>query len=229
MAILGIENQTENWKTAQVFAPLFPQQRHAEEQSQQHDDEDARKRLAGKLLGKPVRSEVSLDLFWYGFRDYVHEQGGRNQISETEIAGRYDRLFPKLHEKVQGFADAENWQLVDRNYSTMDKTRLLNNLIYTEIDIVLESRHHLFIGEAKREAKFGDDASVLKHQLVRQYVMARILLDLVGKKKKIVPFVVGDDKKRLHRKKQVLFMIECLGMRCENVLEWGDVRGLAGG
>ena len=221
MAILGIENRTENWKTAQVFAPFF-------------EDADARKRLArkrlaAKLLGKPVKSDVSLELFWYGFRDYVHEQGGRNQISETDIAGRYDRLFPKLHEKVQGFADAENWQLVDRNYSTMDKTRLLNNLIHTEIDIVLESRHHLFIGEAKSEVKFGENASVLKHQLVRQYVTAKIVLDVTGRKKRIVPFVVGNSAEKLCEHAQVQFMIERLGMRCENVLEWGDVRGLAGG
>ena len=56
MAILGIENRTENWKTAQVFAPLF--------EGADVRKRLARKRLAGKLLGKPVKRDVSLELFW---------------------------------------------------------------------------------------------------------------------------------------------------------------------
>ncbi len=225
MAILGIENRTENWKTAQVFAPLFPQQRHAGEQPRQRTDEDARKHLAGKLLGKRVESAVSLELFWYGIRDYGDKCDWKAKNYIEPCAEAYERLFPEL----RGCVEKQFTNLDAIHYRVSDKVKLANNLRNTEIDIVLESQHHLFIGEAKREAKFGDRASVLKHQLVRQYVMARILLDLVGKKKKIVPFVVGDDKKGLHRKKQVQFMIERLGMRCENVLEWGDVRGLAGG
>ena len=64
---------------------------------------------------------------------------------------------------------------------------------------------------------------------------AAILLDLMRRKKKIdgrkeiVPFVVGGDKDRLHRKEQVRFLIAQGWMRRENVLEWGDVRGLASG
>ena len=215
MAILGIENRTENWKTAQVFAPLFPQQRHAE---------DARKRLAGKLLGKCVRSEVSLDLFWYGIRDYGDRCDWKKNDYIRPCAEAYERLFPEL----RGCVEKQFTNLDAIHYRVSDKVKLANNLRNTEIDIVLESQHHLFIGEAKREAKFGDRASVLKHQLVRQYVMARILLDFVGKKKKIVPFVVGDDKKGLHRKKQVQFMIQCLGMRHDNVLDWDDIRQLTG-
>lgn len=226
MAILGIENRTENWMTAQVFVPLFPQQRHAEEQPQKRDGEYARKRLAGKLLGTPgtPKLNVSLELFWYGIRDYGDRCDWKAKNYIEPCAEAYERLFPELREKVQSKFPTIN----ARHYSASDKVKLANNLRNTEIDIVLESQHHLFIGEAKREAKFGDNASVLKHQLVRQYVMARILLDLVGKKKKIVPFVVGDDKKRLHRKKQVQFMIQCLGMRHDNVLDWDDIRQLTG-
>lgn len=217
MAILGIENRTENWMTAQVFAPLFPQQR---------DGEDARKRLAGKLLGKPVKRDVSLELFWYGIRDYGDRCGWELKDYIEPCAEAYERLFQKLHEQVKS-----KFPKIDaRHYRVSDETNLANNLRNTEIDIVLESQHHLFIGEAKRDEKFGGNKKlVLVHQLVRQYVAATILLDFVGKKKKIVPFVVGNDKKGLHRKKQVQFMIQCLGMRRENVLEWGDVRGLAGG
>ena len=64
--ILEIENRTENWKTARYFSPFF-------------EDEAAGIRLA-KRLGAPQsteQSEVQLELFWKGMRDYVH-QGERN-------------------------------------------------------------------------------------------------------------------------------------------------------
>lgn len=216
MRILKIENRTENWKTAYVFAPLFR-------------DADGRSRLAERLLGKPVESGVSLELFWFGMRDYVYAQGGRTPIIEADFAKRYVSLFKKLHEQVKGFSSPASWQLLDHNYSASDKVKLTNNLIHTEIDIVLESRHHLFIGEAKREEDFGENKDlVLVHQLVRQYVTAAILLDLKGSRKRIVPFVVGEDKERLRRIGQVEFMIARKWMREDNVLGWDDVRGLAG-
>lgn len=223
MAILGIENRTENWKTAQVFAPLF-------------EGADARKRLARKRLAErlgvsiPDGEDVSLELFWYGIRDYVYEQGGRTPIIETNFASIYGCLFKELHQQVKGYSSTDSWQLRDHNYTPRNKVKLTNNLIRTEIDIVLESQHHLFIGEAKRKENFGENKDlVLVHQLVRQYVMALILLELVGKKKKIVPFVVGNSAEKLCKHAQVLFMIERLKMRRDNVLEWGDMRGLAGG
>lgn len=119
-------------------------------------------------------------------------------------------------------------ELTARHYGVSDKVKLADNLRNTESDIVLEAPDRLFIGEAKREEKFGDDASVLKHQLVRQYVMARIVLDLAGREKAIVPFVVGDDRDKLRKDEQVRFMIESLGMRRENVLAWEDVQRLTG-
>ena len=216
MSILKIENRTENWKTACVFAPLF---RAA----------DGRNRLAERLLGKPVKSEVSLELFWFGMRDYVHAQGGRTPSIEADFAQRYVSLFKKLHGWVNEFSPLASWQLLDHNYTSRDEVKLTNNLIHTEIDIVLQSQRHLFIGEAKRKESFGENRElVLVHQLVRQYVMARILLDIVGSKKKIVPFVVGNDREKLANDPQVEFMAEHYGMREDNVLGWDDVRGLAG-
>ena len=169
MAILGIENRTENWKTAQVFAPFF-------------ENPCAPKRLAGKLLGTPAppKLNVSLELFWYGIRDYGDRCGWKKKNYIKPCAEAYESLFPEL----RGCVEKHFTNLDAIHYSVSDKVKLANNLRNTEIDIVLESQHHLFIGEAKREAKFGDRASVLKHQLVRQYVMARILLELVGKKKR---------------------------------------------
>ena len=68
-----------------------------------------------------------------------------------------------------------------RNYDVSTKDRMANlgnNLVNTEIDIVLQSPNHLFIGEAKHEMTFGANGRlVLVHQLIRQYVMAKILMD----------------------------------------------------
>ena len=213
MGILKIRNRTENWKTAHDFAPLFR-------------DAEGRRRLAERLLGKPVKSEVSLELFWFGMRDYGNQLGWKTKDYVEPCADAYKSLFGELREQVR---NSDLTGRLERDiYSADHKTRLANNLIHTEIDIVLQSHHHLFIGEAKRDEKFGDRASVLKHQLVRQHVMARILLELVGSKKKIVPFVVGNDREKLAEDAQVRFMSEHFGMRKENVLRWDDVRGLAG-
>lgn len=213
MGILKIENRTENWKTAYEFAPLFR-------------DAEGRNRFAEQLLSKPVKSEVSLELFWFGMRDYVHEcpEAG----DPDSLAERYGRLFPDLRKQADGFGQFN--KMAERHYDVADKAKLASNLLHTEIDIVLESQRHLFIGEAKDESNFGADGrNVLVHQLVRQYVMAAILLDLKGSKKQIVPFVVGEGKDQLRRIKQVEFTIAQKWMRKENVLGWDDMRGLAGG
>ena len=211
MGILKIENRTENWKTACVFTPLFR-------------DAEGRNRLAARLLGKPVKSEVSLELFWFGMRDHVHERPEAGD--PDDLAERYDRLFPDLRKQIEDFGQFN--KLAERHYAVADKAKLASNLLHTEIDIVLESQRHLFIGEAKHESDFGADGrNVLVHQLVRQYVTAAILLDLKGSKKQIVPFVVREDKDQLRRIKQVQFMTAHLGMRRDNVLCWDDVRGLA--
>lgn len=212
MGILKIDNRTENWRTACVFAPLFR-------------DADGRNRLAEQLLGKPVKSEVGLELFWFGMRDYVHEcpEAG----DPDDLAERYGRLFPDLRKQTEDFGQFN--ELAERHYAVADKAKLASNLLHTEIDIVLVSQHHLFIGEAKDESNFGADRrNVLVHQLVRQYVMAAILLDLKGSKKQIVPFVVGNDREKLANDAQVEFMIAQDWMRRDNVLCWGAVRGIAG-
>lgn len=214
MPILGIENRTENWRTARTFAPLF-------------GDAALRRQFASLLLGEPVEAPVSLELFWHGMRDYGKQQGWKQTDYVEPCAGAYERLFSKLRAQVEEFGRFN--ELTERHYVASDKTKLASNLLHTEIDIVLESQHHLFIGEAKDESNFGADGrDVLVHQLVRQYVTAAILLDLKGCEKQIVPFVVGEDKDRLCRIGQVRFMIEQEWMRRDNVLCWGDVRGIAG-
>ncbi len=102
---------------------------------------------------------------------------------------------------------------------------MVDNLASTEIDVVLMTAKNLFIVEAKHEARFGADGRyVLVHQLIRQYVMASILIDLLPNQSemKIVPFVVGDDVGYLNETAQVQFMKDQGWMREEHVYCWED-------
>ena len=115
---------------------------------------------------------------------------------------------------------------------------LVNNLVNAEIDIVLESPEHLYIGEAKYESGFGRDGKlVLVHQLVRQYVMAKVLLDVLKCNKEVVPFVVVEGTKgRTYSSKEVpglpaprgqlAFVIDQGWMKACNRLTWDDVATL---
>ena len=215
MSILEIKNRTENWQTARHFYPFFEQ--------------EASRHLATRL-GEPQEiepGEVHLELYWKGMRDYLH--GNRTKDDSNDFAERYERLFPNLRKKIELSGGFRPFNASNYDVSTQErKTKLRNNLINTEIDIVLESPNCLYIGEAKHEMTFGADGKlVLVHQLIRQYVMAKILVDLTGHKKEVVPFVVGDDVGELEKSHQVDFMIRQGWMNRENVLEWGRVKELA--
>ena len=233
MGVLGIENRTENWKTARYFAPLF-------------EDGRARLRLVERLLDEPAdlsANETRIELFWRGMRDHLAStvKSDRDDDGFTE---RFRYLFFNLRSRVEEFSELEPGafrQLKDWNYSTSTahKTNLRSwdnesrrtqgapNLANTEIDIVLESPTHLFIGEAKHEMGFHSISRlVLTHQLVRQYVMARLLLDRLGCEKAVVPFVVGDDSDKMRKPNQVKFMIWKGWLDERNVLEWDDISSL---
>ena len=68
---------------------------------------------------------------------------------------------------------------------------------------------------------------ILVHQLIRQYVMIRILVDLKHVNKKVIPFIVVDKKENIKMKHQVQFMLKQGWMDENNVLEWNDIRDLA--
>ena len=221
MGILGIENRTENWKTARYFAPFF-------------EDEVARLRLA-KELGEPDGThadEVHLELYWQGMRDYIHGHSD-NAPSSKDLADRYGCLFLSLRESIENFG---GFQLRGDSYrvpdSDKDRERLFNNLRGTEIDIVLESPNYLFVGEAKDESDLGaagDD--LLVHQLIRQHITARILVDICEVEKKVRHFVVGNKCKigSLKKTRQVNFLI-CQGwLKEDNVLSWEDIEQIARG
>ena len=221
--VLGIENRTENWQTALYFSPLFGE-----------GGSVGRARLATRLLGgtsEPELGDVHLELYWKGMRDYMHQEKQKREDNKQDLAGRYGRLFPDLRKEIEDFGQHQD--LKSSNYEVSSETldKFSRNLINTEIDIVLESPGHLFIGEAKHEMGFGGDSSlILVHQLIRQYVMAKILVDRIESKleskKEVIPFVVGDCAAELKRTFQVSFMIHRGWMEEENVLAWNDVGDL---
>lgn len=223
MAILGITNRTENWKTARHFAPL---------------SEEGTLRLAKRLLieeegrDKLRLGDVRLELFWRGMRDHLHKEEQSLKAVEDRLAAIYRNLFRQLRGEVEAFGQFQ--ALKEWNYDVSDeraRSKLANNLRNTEIDIVLASQNHLFIGEAKSESKLrGDSKLVLPHQLIRQYVMASILLELRGDGRTVVPFVVGPEG--IGKQREVLFMcqqkrsLEQKWLRKENVLTWSDIEAL---
>ena len=227
MGILGIKNRTENWKTARTFAPFF-------------EDKNRLASLANRLLREDNResfqpNEVRIELFWKGIRDWVHLKGEEGMDYSSDFANRFKRLFYEKSDLRRDIVESDLFRkLKEHNYCASPREEALyRNLINTEIDIVMESTDHLFIGEAKHEMTFGADSElVLVHQLIRQYVTAEILADRVNPdgypKKKVVPFVVGDDAAKLLKNHQVQFMV-CQGwLKESNVLSWDNI-GPAGG
>lgn len=233
MPILGINNRTENWKTASLFAPLLGERRV---------------RLA-HLLGEDWQTEpheVRIELFWKGMRDYLHMLGKSEAEYRSEYQCKfrdaYEKLFGDLRDKMNKYAAQPGHTLSQPDDLNYDPTMpagekgLFDNLRNTEIDIVLETPTRLYMGEAKQEESWGADGRhVLVHQLIRQYVMGRILIHLIycektnnQSKKIVVPFVVVDKDKHdsVMNTGQVNFMMQHYGLDRSNVLTWDDIRGL---
>lgn len=230
MGILGIVNRSENWKTAQYFSPFFKNK--------------CAKAALAQQLGESVNTppeEVKIELYWKGMRDYIYLQKERyeRRIDQQEFVTHYTHRFPNLRQEINDF----NGLMLpkERNYDVSTESRaerLFNNLSRLEIDIVLQTPKHLFIGEAKHESDFGRDGdTVLVHQLIRQYVMSTILTDMVAQAndcypKKVIPFLVGNN---LMRFDQVKFMIDqrkqCRHpgqwLKEENVLSWDCISKIA--
>ena len=208
--VLKIDNQSENWKTARCLAPMFG---------------NGAIRLAERLgepRGTPAE-KVRLELFWKGMRDYRKENA--DNCTDDFLAERYRNRFRNLRRRIKLFGGFQ--ELQPDNYRADTESRrakLARNLLNTEIDIVLESPRHLYIGEAKYKGKLHANGTyVLVHQLVRQYVMATILLDLKGYDKVVVPFVLGANSER----RQIKFMTDRKLMKEDHVLSWSTIEGLS--
>ena len=221
MGILDITNRTENWKTVQHF----------------HGLSDAAKGRLAQKLGEPIGTrpeEIKIELFWKGVRDYA---AIADKPSPEKMAEIYNRHFPNLRQKVWNFRATEpprkSTPLKDHNYcvsSGENRKALYRNLQNTEIDIVLETPKCLFIGEAKHESGFGGEGKlILVHQLIRQYITATILLDLIGKNKQVVPFIVADEENlgKVRNTAQVKFMLQDW-LKPQNILSWDDIAALKG-
>ena len=233
MGILGIENRTENWKTTQHLHCLSG---------------EAKSSLVYELgeRPKPQGHEVQLELFWHGGRDYfygLNEGRGRSPeekgSDDDRLAACYQSLFPSLLEnlvsKGRGLTVTRPWNY-NPSYGGY-ASKLRTNIESMEIDIVLETHEHLFIGEAKYEMDgFGTKTEyVLVHQLIREFVMARIVAKMVAedsgsKPRTVVPFVVVDESKlvTIKNRKQVQFMVEQEWLKDANILTWEGVRELTG-
>ncbi len=155
-----------------------------------------------------------------------------------ELADTYSRLFMNLRDEIKKFnLEGEKFQgLNEMNYAVDHNgfvKGLGTNLVNTEVDIVLESKEFLFIGEAKSETSLvGTSSRVLVHQLIRQYVMAKILMEHRSNRnlsptKETVPFMVRREPEG-REQLQVKFMLDQKWLRPGNVLTWEQVAELTG-
>ena len=203
--ILGIQNRTENWKTARIFSPLITNDR-------QHMLAEWIVRNATKKPHSFEPSEVHIELFWKGFRDYckLNKTDSKNKEFIEKTAARYNSLFLHLREQIEQYNCQVNSNEPALNpkktYNYVcDLTpeslkRLYNNLFNTEVDVVLSTPGFLLISEAKHTQTFGADSKhVLVHQLVRQYVMASILVEIAREEQPqrgmitVIPFIIGNN------------------------------------
>ncbi|MDE0270951.1 MAG: hypothetical protein OXP11_07080 [Gammaproteobacteria bacterium] len=164
-------------------------------------------------------------------RDFMakceHKKKGK-KFWKDKIKRSYVEHFDTLRSDVNEFSckDGRSFRcLKTQNYEVLCIDKLYHNLCNTEIDVVLETDQYLFIGEAKyKTALHANSKYVLVHQLVRQYVMAKILVDLCEEPKCVVPFVVGVDPEQ----EQVKFMIKQHWMNKKNILCWKDIEAIRG-
>ena len=214
MGILGIDNRTENWKTVQHF----------------HGLSDAAKVALVRRLGEPkdtAAEEIGIELFWRGMRDFDFCK----EVKPDDLVKTYRRIFGNLRKEICEF---DGLSLPEgRSYAVSDVEALVSNIKNTEVDIVLETPDRIFIGEAKYESDLGTGSSVLVHQLIRQYVTARILVHLSDRKKRVVPFVVArkSDLPTIMKKKQIQFMMaerqnKEVWLCKKNILSWGEVNDM---
>ena len=210
---------------------------------------DVRSALVSQLLKPLNESEdiqvgcVDIELFWKGVRDYLRKKKFKSKEAATALRQGYLKEFCDLRERIENFNrsykhnkevstfnDLEDWNYdASKPYKTRISDKLTDNLRNTEIDIVLDTQDYLFVGEAKQESSLDAKSQyVLVHQLIREYVTAKILVDITCSDKQVIPFVVGDSKRleNLRNTAQVRFMVDQGWLKEENVLSWDCIEKL---
>lgn len=214
--VLGIDNRTENWKTARCLLPFIVNR--------------AACLALARSLGEPEATpsaDVSLELYWKGVRDWC--VGKNKPQCDDRLVESCRRQFQDLRERIQRYRHFRNLDDSEGNYqlsSEKHRPKLVTNLRNTEIDIVLESPTRLYIGEAKSESSFHASGKlVLVHQLVRQYVLAKVLVDVLGCDREVIPFVVVNST-RGRQSHQVQFMVGQGWMSAESCLTWSALQAM---
>ena len=211
MGILGIRNRTENWKTSRNFAPFF-------------DNKEKLARLVMHLnsCDESNPEDLKIELFWKGIRDRRDRccTDDEKLAFDSRLAEKYKQEFSWLRKKTKSFKGFRSAQPHHYSGARRWKGKLLENLKNTEIDIVIESPSHLYIGEAKGESRLhSNGAYVLVHQLIRQYVTARLLISAEDRCLKVKQFVVLDEKPMRYQN-QMEFVRDERWLSERNILTW---------
>jgi len=218
--ILGIRNRTENWKTARTISKIISDKKCG--------------KLASIIVGNHINhckkyknDDVLIELFWKGYRDYYYLEKEKSGIGEKEIIDKTYKICDREFGTLQDDINIHKGKLkidIERNYIFNYKKDLFNNLRCTEIDVVLECDGYFLIGEAKDEESFGSNSNhILCHQLIRQFVMAKVVIECLGREIKIIPFIIVPDIVAAKNKGQVKLMQELGWLEEKNVLSWNMI------
>lgn len=232
LGILEIPNRTENWETAQSFAPFF-------------QDNELLSKLVKRLnpCDTSEKEDLKIELFWKGVRDRRFELGKGNKkhasckknAFEKELVELYERVFGDLKRKIKSSCYdlrlPKDWNYDIDTENSDQKTKLINNLLNTEIDIVIQSSNSLYLGEAKAECGFSSNGgNVLVHQLIRQHVVGRLILKHSNSKLKLKQFVVLNERADYDALPEQLKFVICQGwMKDSNRLTWKCIESIANG
>ena len=217
MSILGIKNRTENWSMVnQLLGGGISSVAHR-----------LKCALDGGSCFQSTTEPLEMEFFWYGYRDYIKSSQSNGKDFYNKMVQRYNKLFPNLRSDIENFVKETNdlRPVSGHNYVANKETskKLFNNLLHTEIDIILETNDNIYIGEVKDSQNFDAKSKyVLVHQLLRQYVMVSMLVDEINVYKNLVPFIIGNDDS-IKRKGQVYLMKRLGYLKSNNVLCWPDI------
>ncbi len=93
MSILGIDNRTENWKTAKTFAPIITNKKQVLITNKIIEN------VTGNLTNLNPE-DVKIELFFVGFRDYIYSTKKSNDEIQNEVTKIYDDVFPNLRQDI---------------------------------------------------------------------------------------------------------------------------------